>query len=490
MARADRAAVEAIARWRRDPLLFVRQVFQVEPDLWQADALNGIGTDPRLALSACVGPGKTAVLAWIGWWFLDTRYDAQALAASVTLDNLEANLWKELASWYSRAPHLRHAFDLQGKAIVSRERPDTWFLQARGWPKDADPNAQASALGGLHGTHVLVLLDESGTLPDSVMVTAERIFANADIAEAKLATAWNPESTQGAAYRIATRDRARWRIINVTGDPDDPKRSPRISKTYAQEQIDLWGRDSDWVRVNILGLFPLRGTDNLLGPDDVTRAQGRDVDPRSLEHEASIWGLDPARSPNGDRSVLRERCGPVAFRPFVFRGLDGTQLGDRVSFLLNEAKRTPDYLFVDVGGVGASAYDRLRVLKWEPILVGVDFAGEPEDPKRFHDKNAEMHYRCAKWVEKRGCLPLDSGVLASELTQRTFSFRVRGKRTAYAVESKDELKARGLPSPDEADALALTFASEHTPKRDLDLELFARRRGRETQHARTWREAH
>ncbi len=486
---ADMAAAGAIAEWRLDPARYVHDVFRATPDDWQADALRAVATHPRVGLSACVGPGKSALEAWLGWWWLDTRYDATAFAASVTRDNLRDNLWKELAVWRDRAPQLKAAFDFHAERIVSRQRSETWFMSARGWSKDADATAQASALGGFHGKHILVLLDEAGTLPDSVMVTAERVFANSEIDEARLVAAWNPETTTGAAYRISTRDRRRWHLVAITGDPDDPKRSPRISLEWARQQIADWGRDNDWVRVNVLGQFPLRGSDNLLGPDDVTRAQGRDVDPRAIENEASIWGLDPARSVNGDRSVLRERCGPVAFRPYVFRGLDGTQLGDRVSFLLNEAKRTPDYLFIDAGGVGVSAVDRLRVLGWGKILVPIDFVGLPEDD-RFHDRNAEMHYRCADWVRKVGCLPLDSGVLAGELTTRTFAYRTRGRRTAYAVESKDDLKARGLPSPDEADALALTFASEHTPKRDLDLELFARRRGRETQHARTWREAH
>ena len=477
-----------MAQWRLDPVQYVHDVFKVTPDEWQADTLRAVAKDPRVGLSACVGPGKSTVMSWIGWWWLDTRYDATGFAASVTRENLRDNLWKEMAKWRDRAPTVKAAFDQHAERIVHKKRPETWFLSARGWAKDANPTQQASALGGFHGKHVLVLLDECGVLPDSVMVTAERIFANAEIDEARLVAAWNPETTDGAAYRICTRGRASWNVINVTGDPDDPKRSPRISLEWAKQQILDWGRDNDFVRVNVLGLFPLRGTDTLLGPDDITKAQARDVPEVALRGEASIWGLDPARSLAGDRAVLRERCGVVAFRPHLFRGLDGTQLGDRCSHILNESKRTPDYLFVDVGGVGASAFDRLVVLGWKSIIIPVDFAGSP-DQDRFHDKNAEMHWRCAKWVRERGCLPIDSGVLATELTSRKFSYTTRGKRTAFAVESKDDLKARGLPSPDEADALALTFFSEHTPARAQSLlEAERRRLPTASKHERTWAE--
>lgn len=482
----ERLAVEAYRRWRADPVLWVRQVLKVEPDAWQVEALQSVAVNPRVGLSACAGPGKSALLAWVGLWWLDTHYDAQAICTSVTRDNLRDGLWKEIASWYGRAPQLQAALELQGQRLVHRERPDTWWMAARGWAKDADATAQATSLGGFHTKHPLFLLDEIGTLPDAVLVTAERIFTGGE-ETARLVCAWNPETTTGAAYRISTRDARRWRVVHITGDPDDPRRSPRVNIEWARQQIEDWGRDNDWVRVNVLGQFPLRGADNLLGPDDIVRAQGRDTDPRTLANEASIWGLDPARSPNGDRSVLRERCGIVAFRPHVWRGLDGPELAQRVSHVLNQSKRQPDYLFVDAGGVGASVVDHLRLLGWQSILVPVDFAGAPEDV-RFHDKNAEMHWRCAEWVRKVGCLPLDCAVLASELTSRTFAYKARGKRTAYAVEAKQDLKDRGLPSPDEADALALTFAASHVPKRGMELDLNRRTSTRETRHERTWRE--
>lgn len=488
-ARHEREARDAIVRWRGDPVLYVRQVFGVEPDAWQAEALAAVVTEERVALSACAGPGKSAVLSWIGWWWLDTRPDAQGLAASVTRENLRDGLWKELGLWYSRAPHLRAAFELQNERLVHRERPQTWWLSARGWPKDADPTAQASALGGFHTQFPLILLDEAGTLPDAVMVTAERIFATRS-SEARLVVAWNPETTDGAAYRISTRDRRRWRIIPVTGDPDDPKRSPRVSAAWARQQIEDWGYDNDWVRVNVRGLFPLRGLDVLLGPDDISRAQARDVPPKALLNEASVWGLDVARSPTGDRSVLRERCGRVAFRPFVWRGKDGPTLAQAVSHILAGAKRKPEYLVVDAAGEGRSAWDHLRALGWQTIMVEGNFAAEADDSARYLDKSAELHDRLAKWVIKAGCLPLDSGVLAGELTTRKFSYRVRGKRVGFGVESKDDMKARGLPSPDEADALALTFYRDPWPQRAwLDqAEAMGARRGGRAKHEKVWGE--
>jgi hypothetical protein len=121
---------------------------------------------------------------------------------------------------------------------------------------------------------------------------------------------------------------------------------------------------------------------------------------------------------------------------------------------------------VDVTGVGASAFDHLKLLGWGDVLLGCDFGESADDAERFADKRAEMWWRMAKWVKGPGCLPSNSAVLSGELTAPTFKFARRGKRTAFVLESKDDMKARGVGSPDDADALAMTFYSDVWMRRD------------------------
>lgn len=448
----DLAARERYRGWREDPVLWVRQVLKAEPDIWQVEGLQAIVREPRVGFSACAGPGKSAELAWVGLWWLDCHFDAQGIAASVTRDNLRDGLWKELATWYGKAPQLQAAFEFQGQRIVHRERPDTWWLAARGWAKDADANAQASALGGFHTKYPLFLLDEIGTLPDAVLVTAERIFTGGT-ATARLVAAWNPESTDGAAYRVSTRDRKRWTIIPITGDPDDPKRSPRVSIEWARQQIADWGRENDWVRVNVLGQFPRTASDKLLGPDEVTAAMQRGARKEDFQDEPKVMGLDVALF-GGDRSVLTMRQGVMCWQPSVWRGLGPSDLADRVAMLAT--KHEPDLIFIDVtGGYGQGVYEDLTKLGFP--CRRVDFGGSASD-RRFLNKRAEMWWLAAEWVKAFGCLPPDPE-LAGELTAPSYRFKPTGKRTAFSLESKDDLKARGLPSPDKADSLVLTFAA-------------------------------
>jgi hypothetical protein len=192
-------------------------------------------------------------------------------------------------------------------------------------------------------------------------------------------------------------------------------------------QIDDWGRDNDFVRVNVLGLFPLRGSDKLLRPDEVRLA---------------ISGT--CRRARSRRSVgLGARPGAVRERPFSVQSrlgrwrsgprrvsLDGVDLASRVSHVLTNATRRPDYLFVDVAGVGASVFDQLGVLGWQEIMEPVDFGGAAQDA-RYGNRRAEMWSRMAGWVRKRGCLPSDSSAHAREHTAPAFRNKVVGKRTAF-----------------------------------------------------------
>lgn len=445
----DEEAIEALVRWWDDPVGYVREVFVAEPDVWQAEALVAMasGVDPRVALKACKGPGKSTVLSWFICWFMSTRPHANVLALSITLDNLRDGLWKELAVWYGKSPYLQRVFDFTAERFFAREHPRTWWCSARSFAKDARPDQQANTLAGLHSKHVAIVLDEVSDYPPGVLAAAEGIFSTSG-QEARLVVAGNPTSQTGPLYTICTRDRALWRVIEITGDPDDPKRSARIDLAYARTAIAQWGRDNPWVMTNILGLFPPTQSNALLGVDEVSAAMRRDVARAELEGRPKIMGVDVARY-GDDRSVVFMRQGPMAWEPTVFRNLDLMTLSGQVARLLEKHK--PHACFVDQGGIGAGVVDRLRQLGFK--IIGVDFGGKPHSP-RFQNRRCEMWWLMAEWVKTASLPPTPE--LVGELTGVTYDYaNAAGK---LSLESKDDLKKRGLPSPDLADALALTFA--------------------------------
>lgn len=440
-------AADQIRRWRENPRAFVRELFKVVPDPWQDEGLEAFPHNPRLALKACKGPGKTALLAWIGWNFLLTRPHPMCGATSISGDNLKANLWTELARWYAKSDLLQHSFEMTKTEITARESPKTWKMEARTWAKDADASQIGNALAGIHAPYVLWLLDESGDYPDAIMPTCEGIFSGNPI-EAHIVQAGNPTRLSGPLYRACTTARALWKVIEITGDPDDPKRSSRIPVEHAREQIQQYGRDNPWVLVNIFGQFPPSSFNALLGPDDVAQSFERKYQQTDIDHAARILGVDVARF-GDDASCIFPRQGLVAFKPHIMRNVDSPTGAGQVARVWQDWK--VNACFIDnTGGYGAGWIDQLRLLNRQPI--GVGFAEKALD-KRYFNRRAEMYFLMAEWVKTGGALP-NVPELVAELTQTTYTF----KGDALLIEPKEAIKAKLGRSPDLSDSLALTFA--------------------------------
>lgn len=451
-------AAATIQRWREDPVSFVRDNFGVEPDEWQVDALRLLGGqfDPRrkVCMKACTGPGKSAVLAWIGWHrlscFAAKGEHPKGAALSVTADNLKDNLWAELSKWQARSQFLSAAFKWTKERIYALDHPETWFLSARSFARDADTEAIGRALSGLHSQFPFVLLDETGDMPLAVGKAAQQIFTG-NPTDALIAQAGNPTSTTGLLYDSCTIAAATWDVITITADPADPKRTPRVSIEHAQEMIDTYGRDNPWVMATILGLFPPAGFNQLLSHEDVVAAMARHYREHEYESAARVLGVDVARE-GDDKSVIFPRQGLVAFDPgkaLVLRNANSIHGAGVVATKWDSWKA--DGCFVDnTGGFGGGWIDQLQTLNKSPI--GIHFAGKATDP-RFANIRAEMWWKMADWIKNGGALPNIPEMIA-ELTTPTYSF----KGDQLLIEPKEKIKARLGRSPDYADALALTFA--------------------------------
>lgn len=445
------APAEKIRLWREKPSVFVRELFGIEPDPWQVSVLEQFPSNPRIALLASKGVGKTALLSWLMWNFLVTRPHPKVAATAITGDNLGDNLWPEMARWQKRCGLLEQLFTWTKTRIFLNEHPETWWASARTWSRSASAEQQANTLAGLHADHLLFVLDESGGIPDSVMAAAEGGLANVvdpKKQEAHIVQAGNPTHLEGPLYRAAMRDRAKWLVVSINADPDDPMRSPRVSVEWARDQIAMYGADSPWVLVNVFGRFPPGSINALLGPDDVLAAMKRAPREEQYSFAAKILSMDVARQ-GDDRSVRCKRQGICVFPFKVWRNVDSMHLAGE---LVSEANAWgSDANFVDgTGGWGAGVIDAARKLHLP--VIEVQYAGKPFDP-RFYNKRAEMHFEAAEWVKSIGCLPDDPNLVA-EACATTYTF----KGDKMIVEPKEEVKAKLGRSPDVWDSLCQTFA--------------------------------
>ena len=426
----------------------VQELFGVTIEPWQEEALEQFRKQERLALIANKGPGKSTVLAWCAWNFLLTRPYPKVVATSISGDNLRDGLWSEMAKWRAKSDLLSAMFEWTSTRIFNKEKPENWWMSARTWPRSGSVEEQANTLAGIHDDYILFLIDEAGGVPISVTAAAEAALTGGP-KEAHLVLAGNPTSITGPLYKAHENKNGLWYTIHITGDPDNPKRSRRMTVEYAKAQIAEYGRNHPYVLVNIFGEFPPSNFNSLIGVDEVRAAMRRYYRPFELEQYAKIIGVDIARE-GDDETVFAFRHGRQVFPLRTFRNI----MGDQGSQILNrEIERwQPDGLFLDgTGGWGSSWEDHLRALGRNP--VSIKFNASPHEKLRFENKRAEMYWDMCNWIRSGGALPPDEELLR-DLTETTYTI----PKDVVILEPKKDIKARLRRSVDRADALALTFA--------------------------------
>ena len=451
--------VDRLRYYREAPdgvVQFVRDHFRVEPDPWQADALIQYQTGKRrTVMRACKNPGKTFVLAAIAWHFLTVFPEPNIAATSISSDNLRDGLWKEMAHWQSRSAVLMREFQWTAQRIFKKSHPGSWWMSARAWSKSADLTKQADTLAGLHNDYILFLLDETGSMPKSVISAADAALGSGIVS--RLVQAGNPTQLEGPLFDACHGDRDLYNVIEVTGDPDDPMRAPRVDIEWARDLIRKRGRDDPWVMVNVLGKFPKASINALLGIEQVQEAMRRSYQKDVYGWAQKRLGIDVARY-GDDLTVLFPGQGVAAFKPvFMSHERDSpvsVDIANRVSLAHQRFGHEMEF-FDDTVGWAHGAIDVRRTQGASPVPVSMD---RPSFDPRYYNMRAYCWMQMAEWVKAGGALP-NVPELIAELTIPTFTFK-NGK---FIIEPKDDIKARLGRSPNYADALSLTFAAPEVP---------------------------
>lgn len=459
MSDAATRAKERIRYYREAPdgvVQFCREQLHAEPDPWQTDAMILYHTGkPRTAMRACKNPGKTFVLSVIAWHFLFCYPHPNIAATSISGDNLRDGLWKEMGVWQNRSAVLSSEFQWTAERIFLKAHPATWWMSARKWSKSADMEKQSATLAGLHNKYVLFLLDETGDMPRAVMAAADAALGSGVVS--RLVQAGNPSKLSGPLYDACTTERTLWNLVEITGDPDDPKRAPRVDRQWALDQIAKYGVDSPWVLVNVFGKFPPASIDSLLGVEDVREAMARTLRPEQYNWAQRRLGIDVARY-GDDLTVLAPRQGLAWFKPVHMTHPRGSpvsvDIANRVALAQQRFKHEMEF-FDDTVGWSHGAIDVRRTQGASPVPVSMD---RPCFDPRYFNMRAYCWMQMADAVKNGAALP-NMPELVQELTAATYTFK-NGK---FILEPKDEIKAKIGRSPNYADAYSTTFAAPEMP---------------------------
>ena len=434
-----------------DPLGFVHFVFnwgegdligETGPDTWQTLILELIGDKCltvqealQIAVRSGHGIGKTALIAWIILWFLSTRNHPQIVVTANTASQLETKTWRELAKWHKKALNT-HWFEWTATKFYFKGSPETWFAAAIPWSK-----ARAQAFAGTHEEHVLIIMDEASDIEDVIWETAEGAMTTPG---AMWIAFGNPTQNTGRFSECFGKYRHRWITKEI-----DSRTAKKANQKQIQQWIDDYGEDSDFVRVRVKGQAPRAGSVQFIGHDIVTAAQVNRLQYEVYKHAPIVIGADPARF-GDDQSVICVRQGLKIHEIVKFRGIDTMQFAAHIAAKHKEVRAKT--IFVDVVGIGAGVVDRLRQLGYSPVEVNA--GGKAQNAKIYYNIRAEMWGKMKDWLKSGGEIPYDTE-LAVDLTGVQYGY---DSKERIQLERKEDMKSRGLASPDSAEAIAVTFA--------------------------------
>lgn len=474
--------IEELAEFSRDPVGFVLWAFpwgepgELElrpgPEPWQVQILDDLGqglitVDQAILLARTSGHGigKSALVAWIVWWAISTFEDTRGVVTANTENQLKTKTWVEVAKWH-RLFIAKHLFKLTATAVFSAdpEHERTWRIDMVPW---SERNTEAFA--GLHnqGKRIIVIFDEASAIPDVIWEVTEGALT-----DMHTEIIW-------CCFGNPTRNKGRFRECFSGGKFSHRWSSAAIdSRTVSftnKEQIARWiedyGEDSDFVRIRVRGVFPRVDAEAFIPFDLALEATHRELLPQSGR---VILGVDVGRF-GDDPSVIYPRVGRDARTrpPEILQGYDTMRTAAAVAVSFHRYHATA--VCVDSGGVGGGVVDRLRQLRI-PVF-DVDFGSGPDDTNlddgtKYANKRAEIWGAMRNWLQRGGCIPDmptgDNITLKDELTGPTYALN---KKEAIQLEAKVDMRRRGVPSPNVADALATTFAYPHLEIEAADFDL-------------------
>lgn len=447
-----------------DPFAFVLEVFKAEPYPWQVKVLSDIrdrvaaGDPVRVAIKAGHGVGKTTLLAWIIIWFVLTRQNVKIPVAANSEDQLRDTIWSELALWIGRLPGaLKGLIAITSERVFLKSDPNTHFVAARVANK-----ARPEALQGYHADFLLFIIDEASGIPDEVFEVATSALSTPG---AITIMAGNPTRPSGYFYDTFHSAREGWLLYTVSSE-SVPK-----ARGHIKDIITRYGKDSNAYRIRVLGEFPDVADEQVITMGWIEAAIARDV---AMPTVQPIWGVDVARF-GSDRSALVKRRGTHILEPAKW--WSNRDVMQTAGLIKAEYDDTPPGLrpyaiMVDVIGVGAGVVDRLRELQL-PVR-GVNVAETRGVSDKFRRLRDELWWKAREWFEARTCKMPDDPHLIADLIAPTYGFTSNGE---IVVESKDDMKARKIRSPDLGDAFIMTFAApdRHQPNNSRWDRAFSRK---------------
>lgn len=437
-----------------DPVAFSEDILDFDPDDWQRNAMMDVAQAPLTSVRSGQGVGKTAFEAALVIWFLCCRPNPKVICTAPTRQQLHDVLWAEISKWLEQSK-VKNILKWTKTKIYMIGHEERWFATARTATKPEN-------MQGFHEDHMLFIVDEASGVEDRIM---EAVLGTLSGEDNKLVMCGNPTRISGVFYDSHNKDRENYRSRRVSSR--DSKRTNRRNIEMLERK---YGADSDVIRVRVDGEFPRGESDSFIALEAAEFAK-TDVRMEPIGTKLFV-GADIARF-GDDESGIYGRIGGKVVKDRHHHKQDTMQTTGWILRLIDEAKAeypeiTEVEIRIDDSGIGGGVTDRLNEINEECrlgyIIVPVNNGSSANDD-HYGNLGSEM-WGCIKGMLEEnmsnfmlgipGVLELpDDEKLVAQLSTRKWRMNSNGK---IYLERKEDMKKRGLQSPDRADAFVLAFA--------------------------------
>ena len=456
----DQQLIEDIASFTHDPEGFAFYAFpwgeegdlkdSEGPRAWQLEMFRDLknhleNPDTRhqpflLAVASGHGIGKSAGIGMLVNWAMSTCEDCKVVITSNTETQLRTKTMPEISKWFRLAIN-SHWWKPNATSIhtIDKRHEKSWRADAVTWSEN-----NTEAFAGLHNKkkRIVVVFDEGSAIADKVYEVSEGALTDEET-EIIWVVFGNPTRNTGRFKECFTRFKHRWLTKQI-----DSRTVEGTNKEQLQKWVDDYGEDSDFVKVRVRGLFPSASFKQFISLDLVDAAYNRELKPEQYNFAPKIITVDPAWE-GDDEFVIGMRQG-LNFQ--ILRTIPKNDNDMQMASLIAqiEDQEKADAVFIDAGyGTGIVSAGRTMGREWQLVW----FAESSNDPGCLN-KRAEMWKLARDWLKDGGSIPKDPQLHQELISPETVP-RNDGK---IQLESKKDMKGRGIPSPNRADALVLSFA--------------------------------
>lgn len=442
------------AKLRRDPLAFAKAFWPAhKPRAWQSEILGHISnhlSNPetrykpcRVAVASGNGIGKSALIGMILTWGMTTCKHCRCKVTAGKAEQLETKTVPEVARWF-KSSLAAPWFDVRAQSIRSlqTDQPEAWRIDFETWTEEKPDTFQ-----GLHnhGRRIIMVFDEASAIADAIFDAAQT-----SLTDEKTELIWivfgNPIRNSGRFRQIFGDLGKYWKTWQI-----DSRKVEGTSQEQANEWVEAYGEDSDWVRVHVRGEFPRSGSNEFISSEWVEAARKHRA--VAYEHLPKYMAVDAARY-GDDKSVIGVRQGRKFRILAKYRGKDTAWVGEEVIRFMRE--ETPIATIIDCDGLGVGVFDHLKYRGFTSGVYEFHGGAVPKDPATYYNKRTEVWGLARSWLKSGAEIPNDTE-LAADLIAPTYGFSNKGQ---LQLERKQDMKKRLLRSPDCGDTLAMTFAEE------------------------------